>query len=327
MTTNQTKRAGVGFRRIATNWVANGAVLLLILQISFVSDGSCAHAVEVAEDNYTLTRSVEYERYPATESKPAKKMLADLYLPKGEGTFPTILMVHGGAWFSGNKTHVTLHARDVASAGYAVVAINYRLAPTYKFPAQVDDCRTALRWIKKNASKYGFDTERVAAYGYSAGAHLACLLGMTQAESETNAGVPRVRAVVAGGTPCEFSWIPAQSERLAFWLGGSPTQVPDRYKAASPTSFVDTKDPPTFLFHGMGDNVVPLSSAEKMDELLRKQGVKSTLHAIKDASHLGAFIDADARRLAIEFLDKELKTAKESAPNAKQQAAATNSTE
>lgn len=290
-------------------------------------------------DHCKVIRSVEYAQYSAGEDSEAaqKSLLADVYLPQEPGPFPTILMVHGGAWFAGSKADVSSHARHAANLGYAVVAINYRLAPTYKFPAQLDDCRSALRWINDNAERYSFDVNRIAAYGYSAGAHLVCLLGVTQnCNADVSADIesggtktadlrssesdpihhevdamklPIVKAIVAGGAPCEFSWIPLQSERLAFWLGGSREKLPKRYSDASPTSFVDDADPPTFFFHGTTDRIVPLSSAEKMNSLLEQQGVHSILHIVPDASHFGAFINRNARKLAIQFLDEQLNSA------------------
>ena len=246
---------------------------------------------------------------PQPVAAKTKKLLADLYLPNGDGPFPTILMVHGGAWFSGSKSNVALHARHAAESGYAVVAINYRLAPTHKFPAQLEDCQLALRWIAEKSDRFGFDTRRVAAYGYSAGAHLACLLAMKQDTAALKAAtgeLPQIRAVVAGGTPCEFSWVPEKSERLAFWLGDSRARRPDRYIAASPVTFVDKQDPPVFLFHGKTDRIVPLTSAQKMMESLSSKGVPAELHVIADADHLGAFINVNARKQAINFLNEQL---------------------
>ena len=257
------------------------------------------------EDRYEVIYSVEYSKSPEREGRDARPLLADLYIPRGKGPFATLLMVHGGAWFSGNKAHVTTPARYAAQNGYAVVAINYRLAPAYKFPAQLEDCRAGLRWIASNAEKYPFDLKRLAAYGYSAGAHLACLLGTTQNEpSHAKGSDPKVRAIVAGGAPCEFSWLPEQSERLAFWLGGSRSSVPERFRAASPTTFVDAKDPPTFFYHGETDRIVPLSSSQAMHRLLSSAGVESSFHLVPKANHLGAFMDVNARKQAITFLDR-----------------------
>lgn len=260
-------------------------------------------------------------------------LLADVYLPaNGKKLRPTLLMIHGGAWFSGNKVHVAYHARHAAEQGYAVMAINYRLAPRFKFPAQLEDCRDALGWIALHADEYGFDQERVAVYGYSAGAHLACLVGLSQncVSSEQpafdssekpqaqaaglssvmqNASLPPIRAIVAGGAPCEFSWIPDEAKTLAYWLGDSRREVPEIYAAATPLTFVDQGDPPMFLFHGTADRVVPLQSSQKMSARLTEAKVVSRLHAVQEASHIGAFLDETAREKAILFLDEFLRGA------------------
>ena len=249
--------------------------------------------------------------------------------------FPAILMIHGGAWMSGNKVQVTSHARYAAQRGYLVVAINYRLAPQYPFPAQLVDCCRGLRWMRANSRAYHIDPQRIAVYGYSAGANLACLLGMCAqenlpvaapadekaeakgsdpffqqpplADQETPPEATRVRAIVAGGAPCEFDWIPADSQRLAYWLGGSRREVPELYHLASPTTFASADDPPVFLFHGDRDRVVPVASPRLMSACLAKVGVAAQLHVVPQAGHLEAFLDAGARKLAIDFLDSVLR--------------------
>ena len=257
--------------------------------------------------------SVDTKRsIPYKSLENGKNLLADVYLPETkESPRPTLLMIHGGAWFSGNKVHVAYHANYAAEQGYAVVAINYRLAPQFKFPAQLEDCRDALVWIAEHAQEYGFDPKRVGVYGYSAGAQLACLVGMGQNQrrdpAEEQAAIPRIRAIVAGGAPCEFSWIPDGAETLAFWLGSSRDVNPDVYAAASPLEFVDANDPPVFLFHGTEDRIVPLLSPKKMEASLSEAEVVHEFHQVDRASHFGAFIDKNARKQAVRFLDKHLR--------------------
>lgn len=264
---------------------------------------------------YEIQRSIPYKTLSDD-----KELLADVYLPTSTEAerHPTILMIHGGAWFSGNKVHVTYHAKHAATQGFAVVAINYRLAPKYKFPAQVEDCLDALAWIRKHADKYSFDANRVAVYGYSAGAHLASLVGVTRNNEDNSLPglaslrsvkpeqLPTICAVVAGGAPCEFSWIPDDSEALSYWLGSSRAANPEIYVAASPSESVDEGDPPTLLFHGTADRVVPLDSAKKMAARLEQAKVPYKLHEIPEASHIGAFMDASTRQVAVEFLRKHL---------------------
>ncbi len=108
-------------------------------------------------------------------------------------------MIHGGAWSAGDKWNMRDHARQLAQAGYVAISINYRLAPQFKYPAQIDDCRAGLRWVHQVADQYKIDTSRLAVYGYSAGGHLAALLATDPLE-----GLPRIKVAILGGAPCDF---------------------------------------------------------------------------------------------------------------------------
>ena len=294
---------------------------MFLFGVFFLLALMCSQPRAFAEDTIRIERSLSYSKIKDT------RLLADVYLPPTDGPHPTLLMIHGGAWFSGNKAHVSYHASYAAEQGYAVVAINYRLAPRHKFPAQVEDCRTALTWIKENADKYQFDKDRIGVYGYSAGAHLASLVGLSQnnreedgeaesaPKSDSEDEVLNIKAIVAGGTPCEFSWISEDSKALAYWLGDSRVAVPETYAAASPIEFVDKDDPPIFLFHGTVDRVVPPQSPEKLKQKLDNAKVANELHVVESARHTGAFLDKTARQQAIRFLDRHLGSTSEQTSN------------
>jgi len=285
---------------------------MILFSVFFLLLFTVGPPVAFAEDEIRVERSLAYSS--SNDDSNDTRLLADVYLPSKDGPHPTLLMIHGGAWFSGNKAHVAYHASYAAKHGYAVVAINYRLAPKYKFPAQVDDCRMALTWIQENSVKYQFDTQRVGVYGYSAGAHLASLVGLSQNDPAGKADSDkslRIKAIVAGGAPCEFSWIPSDSKALAYWLGDSRDAAPETYLCASPTEFVDEDDPPMFLFHGTVDRIVPPQSPEKLKRKLDDAKVTSELHIVESASHIGAFLDSNAREQAIRFLDEHLTQALE----------------
>lgn len=237
-----------------------------------------------------------------------KTLKADLYLPPGEGPYPTILMIHGGAWVGGSRSHMTTHALFLANNGYAVAAITYRFAPNHIFPAQLEDCQAALNWLVTNADEYQLDTSRLGGWGYSAGGHLACLVATIEAEK--GAGTPQLKAVVAGGAPCDFTGEPPQSERLKFFLGGSRADVPGTYEAASPLTHVTAKCPPIFFFHGTQDSVVPMRNAEVMHDKLSSLGIPTTFYKLEGRGHLGTFIDPAAKREALKFLDGHLKLGK-----------------
>ncbi len=238
------------------------------------------------------------------------RQVADVYVPEGDGPFPAVLLVHGGAWYTGTKWNMSGHARSLATDGYSVVNVNYRLAPKHKFPAQIDDCRAALGWMNRNAAKYKIDTKRISGYGYSAGAHLVTLLGMSHgtqlSTGEEDAGV-RLQAIIAGGTPCNFMQISEDRKSLAYFLGGTRRDKPDVYRKASPASFVTKDDPPIFFFHGDKDRLVPRKDVDEMIVLLKDAGVKHELHVIPEKGHIAAFLDRDAKTAALRFLNRTFK--------------------
>jgi acetyl esterase/lipase len=244
---------------------------------------------------------------------------ADVLVPQGQGPFPGVLVIHGGAWSYGSRTQLRYVGRQLAERGYTAVLISYRLAPKHLFPAQSEDCQAALRWMRQNAEKYKIDPGWIAAWGYSAGGHLAALLGATGA-AETHAeaggngngnGQPagdppslRVQAVVAGGAPCDFRELPPEDRSLAFWLGGTRKEKPEAYRLASPRQFVSQQCPPMFFFHGAEDRLVPLLSPRQMADDLKALGVKARLHVIEKKGHVGAMFDSDTITAAIDFLDE-----------------------
>jgi len=275
--------------------------LLLLSSLSL----SCAAG---AGEEVRVHRNVPY-----TDTGEVKQE-ADIYVPPEEGPFPGVLMIHGGAWTTGSKSHMLAHARTVAEAGYTVVSINYRLAPRHKFPAQIADCKAAVRWMRTHAGKYKIDPQRIAAYGYSAGGHLACLLGTTGPNDRLEGGeVPddapatRLQCVVAGGAPCEFRTIPEGVKALAYWLGGSRAEKPEAYRRASPTNFATRDDPPVFFFHGEEDRLVPRDSPKTLQAALTARGVACEFYVVPGKGHIGAFLDRRPQERAVAFLDRVLK--------------------
>lgn len=243
---------------------------------------------------------------------------ADVYVPPGDGPFPAVLCLHGGAWRSGDKGRMRGIARQLADSGYTAVAINYRLAPKHRFPAQLQDCRAALVWMRRNAERYHIDPKRMGVFGYSAGGHLAALLGVAGTpdketagdEPEAHAGAEedlRPRAVVAGGAPCDFRDVSADGRWFVYFLGGTRRQKPELYRRASPAAFVSADDPPFLFYHGADDFVVPVAGPRKMAEQLKKVGVETEVYIVPDEGHIRTFLDPKARQKAIEFLNKHLK--------------------
>lgn len=223
--------------------------------------------------------------------------------PDQSSAKPTIVMIHGGGWRTGTKFSMIRHARRLARVGYVVVAINYRLAPKYPWPDQIEDCRAALQWIRTHAQKYDIDTQRIGVFGYSAGGHLAAMLATT---NERNGGV-KIRAAAVGGTPAEFSWIGGDSTALVYWLGATKNQNANLYQNASPNHHVTPDDPPFFIFHAIDDWIVPVQSSRLLDLKLKENNVASRLIEVPDSGHLSAFSNMDLMPGMIRFFDQHLK--------------------
>lgn len=252
--------------------------------------------------------------YKQTEEYELK---CDLYIPEGEGPFPAIVAIHGGAWRQGTKLTMLRHAWRMAGSGYVVVAINYRHAPRYPFPAQVHDCKHAIRWMRAEAKELKIDTSKIGAFGYSAGGHLAAMLGTSDSSDGLEGPIDpphrrvssRVQAVAAGGAPCDFSWLGDDSNVLSYWLGGSRSDQPETYRAASPVTYISPDDPPFYFFHGGADLLVPVESSQKLHQALLRSNVASQHAIAKRSGHLGTFSDLDWMDRSIEFFDKHLKKA------------------
>ena len=243
------------------------------------------------------------------------RLACDIYQPVGDGPFPGVLAIHGGAWRHGNKLAMLRHAWEFASRGYVVVAINYRLAPDNKFPTQVHDCKTAVRWMRLKSKKLKLDPDRIAAFGYSAGAHLAAMLGTTDEADGFEGTVTdeklkpfstRVQCVIAGGAPCEFKWI--KSKSLVYWLGHSPQEKPALYKQAAPMTYITKDDPPFMFIHGTADKIVPIRSSQRMHEKLKEIGIDSRYESVEGKGHFATFSDLSWMESAIDFMDEVMPT-------------------
>jgi acetyl esterase/lipase len=250
----------------------------------------------------------------------------DLYVPaKADAPVPVIVWIHGGAWMAGSKEGGGPALRFVGK-GYAVASINYRLSQHAIFPAQLEDCKAAIRWLRANAKRYNLNPERIGAWGASAGGHLAALLGTTGGvkELEGKGGnaeqSSRVQAVVDFFGPTDFLQMDAHAPRGEFLKHDSPTSPESRLiggaiqknvekvKRANPIRYVTKDAPPFFIAHGERDPLVPCHQSELLHEALKKAGAQVTFHKVPGAGHGGPGFSTDKMRGAIEaFFDKHLK--------------------
>jgi acetyl esterase/lipase len=211
---------------------------------------------------------------------------------------PLVVYVHGGSWNSGDKSIAFLmnDARMFFQLGFAVAAINYRLTPASKFPAQVNDGKLAIRYLRKNASTLGFDQDRIGIWGDSAGGHLVAMMGLAgPADGLEGPGLEgvssRVKAVVEHYGPTDFTdtasvaLIGAMSALIDF-LGCDPRICLDVARAASPVSYVTSDDPPILCMHGDKDTTVPYRQAELLAARLKSVGNAAALIKVKNAEHI-----------------------------------------
>lgn len=236
-----------------------------------------------------------------------EKIEADVYLPAGDGPFPGVLVIHGGAWKSGIRSHMDTICRRLAAEGYVAATVDYRLAPKHIFPAQIEDCQTALRWFYGKADEYKIDKKRIATWGYSAGAHLALLLAVRPVMGDDGKTPLPIKAVIAGGAPCEFRVTPPKSTGLAFWLGGTRAEKRQNYRDASPAAFFSESTPPVFFYNGDQDNLVDVRGVRKAHAALTRLGVDTILYEIPGGGHIDVFSDPAPKDEAIKFLNARLK--------------------
>ncbi len=246
----------------------------------------------------------------------------DLYFPESmDGLWPVAVYVHGGAWQAGDKTGGAgfREVPELVEHGYLVASINYRLAPRYRFPAQIEDVKCAIRHLRAHAASYNLDPQRIGAWGSSAGGHLVALLGVTDPNDglEGQGGYPeqssRVRAVVDLFGPADIRFGTDAVATLERVFGTSDTSAPI-LEMASPVIYASADDPPFLILHGTEDPVVPPEHSQALYEALTAAGVPVTLVLVENAGHGFASMNgaiepsrADITTLIVEFFDSQLK--------------------
>jgi acetyl esterase/lipase len=218
----------------------------------------------------------------------------DVMMPEGAGPFPAVMVIHGGAWRAGNKRDCRFIMPDFVKRGYVAISPQYRFCPKEPFPAQVQDVKAAVRFVKSHAKDYNIDPDRMGAIGFSAGGHLALMLGLTSPadglEGDTSGGGPdsSVKAVVNyfGPTDLAAKDIPDVSKPLVKdFLGGTPAEKPDLAAKASPLSYVSKDDAPVLTFQGTKDPLVPSTQATKLAEAMTAAGVPGRVELLIGAQH------------------------------------------
>jgi acetyl esterase/lipase len=266
-------------------------------------------AVTKVPEGVEVLRDLEYAQAKGISLK------LDLYRPsaKPSAPMPLVIWVHGGGWSKGSKGNCP--AAWLAAKGYAVASLDLRLLPEHPWPAQIEDPVAALRWLRKESAKYGFDAERSAAMGGSSGGHVVALWGTLTLPTED-----KVKAVVDWYGPTDLLTMPPNvlSEKRpraelakangTLLLGGIVMDQPQKAKAVSALHQVTKDDVPFLIMHGTADTSVPVDQSERLHAALKAAGVESTLKLLPGAGHGGKEFDSTESRVLIQgFLDKHLK--------------------
>ena len=218
-----------------------------------------------------------------------KSLQIDIYRPKNiVKPAPLLVFIHGGSWSHGKRSDYLVYLLAFAKKGYMTATVSYRLLKEGPYPACIEDITDAVQWFFRNGEKYGYDPDRIALIGGSAGAHLALLAAYEWKKPGISADtvkVPlaphRIKAVVDIYGPIDLTTEYAKNQRLVVNLIGHPySETPQLYKEASPIQYLDKSDPPTMILHGTSDNLVPYSQSDLLKAKLDSLGVPSVYYKV-----------------------------------------------
>ena len=297
---------------------------LLALAMGLASAASRAQDV-AAGTELNLPKPANVRIYPdlpyVQSGHPRQKL--DLYLPfpVPADPMPLIVYFHGGGWQKGSKADGRRFAFRMTAQGYAVACMDYRLSSDELFPAQVEDCKAAVRWLRANAARYRLDPEHVGAMGVSAGGYLAAILGVTRTTQlfeigdhlDQSSGVQAVcdffgPADLVSLYECSVSAGTPQADEVVKLLGGDPHIQVIQARKSSPATHLTGNTPPFLLIHGTNDTVVPPAQSRFLYDLLVKQEIPVHLHLIHEAGHTGpAFVAPDINAMVDDFFARTLK--------------------
>lgn len=234
--------------------------------------------------------NLEYSRAPG------RSLRLDLYLPNGAtNKLPVLVWIHGGAWRGGSKNQCLI--APLVTNGIAIVSIDYRLSDEAKFPAQIIDCRAAIRWLRANAPAHGLDPAHIGVFGVSAGGHLAALLGTSAREMDWDIGLhleqsARVQLVVAFYPPTDLDelaaswyWRKLSRNEIDRLIGGAVAENRELVARANPVNYISRDTPPFYLLHGARDKLVPLRQSELLYSALKKAGIPVQFEIVPGKGH------------------------------------------
>jgi len=276
----------------------------------------CASAQQPETTPYNRVSDIPYAVVDGRE------LGLDLYMPSGVDNPPLLVWVHGGRWLRRTKEDVFTLA--LVEEGFAMASIDFRLSVDAPFPAQIHDIKAAIRFLRANASEYGYDASRIGIHGRSSGGHLTALVGVTNgvkalegelgdypdvssdvAVAVSYFGASNLTSILDQSTP--FG-VMRRGPALALLLGGPLEQKMELAKLASPVFHVDATDPPLLLLHGDQDPQMPINQAHELHGVYKEQGLPVHFEVIHGAAHgTPQFFDAKRTALVAAFLKEHLR--------------------
>lgn len=262
-------------------------------------------------------KTIADQDYAGT-GNPRQKL--DLYLPEkreGDAPLPVVVFIHGGGWQNGDKNGGGAKvAPFVATGKFAGASVGYRLTGEAQWPAQIHDCKAAIRWIKAHAKEHGLDPDRIAVWGTSAGGHLVAMLGVSGGVAELEGEIGKhtdqngkVKCVLDFFGPAEMLTMGGSHDRPdspeAKLLGGPVQEVPDKAKNASPVEHVTADDAPFLIVHGDGDPTVPYAQSVALERKLEAAGVPAIFLTVEGGGH-GKGFGPSVNEVATAYLEFQL---------------------
>ncbi|ACS86940.1 alpha/beta hydrolase [Musicola paradisiaca] len=257
----------------------------------------------------------------------------DILQPEAKAPQPAVIFITGGGFINANKDNYIQQRVQLAEAGYVVASMEYRVAPTVVFPAPLEDVKSAIRFLRANAGKFGIDASHIAVFGASAGGYLSAFAGATNGDKQFDKGEnlnqnSEVQAVIdfyglsdltrvgegfpdnvvqkhASASSTEAIWVNGTS---VFNEGGPITRFPEKAAAANPINYISKATPPYLIMHGTADTVVSPHQTERLHQALREKGIESSYYRVKGAEHGGIYwLQPEVMQTTIAFLNRHLK--------------------
>ncbi|WP_233982761.1 alpha/beta hydrolase [Pectobacterium versatile] len=307
---------------------------LTMMSSTAINAAQDQHEITVKQETTSvkLISDVVYSQV-SMRGYPNVALKMDILQPEAKTALPVVLFITGGGFINANKDNYLQQRLSLAEAGYVVASMEYRVAPTVLFPSPLEDVKSAIRYLRANAKKFGIDGQHAAVFGASAGGYLAAFAGATNGSKVYDKGdnldqSSDVQAVIdfyglsdltlvgegfpddvvqkhASPSATEAIWVNGTS---VFNEGGAITRYPEKAAAANPINFISNATPPFLIMHGTNDSVVSPRQTERLHQALTEKNIESTYYSVKGAEHGGPhWLQPEIMKITVRFLDKHLK--------------------